>query len=200
MKNKKFNFRKEVMDCYRESFEYIKSIKKFIFAIIFVFLFFSLIGFFVPATPEIQQAINEFIQKLMDLTANMSQSQLTSFIFLNNLQSSFFGMIFGILFGIYPIIATIVNGYLLGYVAKAAVNAESILSLWRLFPHGIFELPAVFISLGMGLKLGTFVLQKNKWKSLKSFLLSSLKTFFFVVLPLLIIAAFIEGALIFLAK
>lgn len=197
MKNKS---NKNFFNYYKESFDYIRDIKKFIFSVIFVFLLFVLMGFFVPATPEIQQAINEFIQKLMELTKDMSQSELISFIFVNNLQSSFFGMLFGIVFGIYPIVAAIVNGYLLGYVAAAAVNAESFLSLWRIFPHGIFELPAVFISLGMGLKLGTFIFQKQKWNSLKSFLFDSVKVFFFVVLPLLIVAAIIEGTLIFLIK
>ncbi len=195
---KKLN--KNFFNYYKESFDYIRHIKKFIFSIIFMFLFFALIGFFVPATPEIQQIINEFIQKLMELTEGMSQSELISFIFVNNLQSSFFGMIFGIVFGIYPIVSAIVNGYLLGYVAIAVVNAESFLSLWRIFPHGIFELPAVFISLGMGLKLGTFVFQKQKWKSLKSSFFSSIKVFFFIILPLLIIAAIIEGTLIFFTK
>jgi len=42
------------------------------------------------------------------------------------------------------------------------VQTDGFLSLWRLLPHGIFELPAVFISLGMGLKIGMFIFQKKK--------------------------------------
>jgi stage II sporulation protein M len=128
----------------------------------------------------------------------MSQPELTSFIFRNNLQSSFFGMIFGVVFGIFPIITIIANGYLLGYVASVAVNAEGILSLWRILPHGIFELPAIFISLGLGLKLGTFIFQKEKIKSLKKNLIKSVKTFILIIIPLLIVAAIIESALIFI--
>jgi stage II sporulation protein M len=109
-------------------------------------------------------------------------------------------MILGIFFGVFPIITIIINGYILGYVALATTNAESFFSLWRILPHGIFELPAVFISLGLGLKLGTFIFHDDKIKSLKEFFVSSIKVFLFIIVPLLIVAAVIEGALIFLIK
>ena len=106
-------------------------------------------------------------------------------------------MVFGIVLGIFSIITVIINGYLLGFVSARVVYAEGITSLWRLLPHGIFELPAVLISMGLGLKIGTFIFQKKKIKSLKEFFLSSFKTFLFVILPLLVIAALIETTLIF---
>jgi stage II sporulation protein M len=185
---------------YKQSFNYLKECKKFIFAIIIIFIIFSFIGFFVPTPPQIEEAIITFIQELIEKTKDMSQTELISFIFTNNIQSSFFGMIFGIVLGIFPIITTIINGYLLGYIAAITTNTESILSLWRILPHGIFELPAVFISLGLGLKLSTFILQKEKIKSLKIFFIKSIKTFILIIIPLLIIAAFIEGILISLTK
>ena len=92
-----------------------------------------------------------------------------------------------------------INGYVLGFVAYLVVNSDGILVLWRLFPHGIFELPAIFISLGLGLKVGTFIFQKKKFESLKKYSLNSLRVFLFIVLPLLIIASIIEGSLIYLS-
>jgi stage II sporulation protein M len=118
------------------------------------------------------------------------------FIFFNNLKSSFFGMSFGILFGIFPILVTIFNGYLLGFVSAFSVAGGGVLSLWKLLPHGIFELPAIFLSLGLGLRLGTLVFQKNKQKFLKENILRSLKIFLLIVIPLLIIAAIIEASLV----
>ena len=103
------------------------------------------------------------------------------YIFLNNLQSSFFGLVLGVFFGIFPIITTIVNGYILGFVSIKVVSVEGIFVLWRLFPHGIFELPAVFISLGLGLKFGSFMFQKKKFDSLKDYFVNSLRVFFFIV-------------------
>ena len=119
------------------------------------------------------------------------------FIFLNNAQSSFMGIVLGVLLGIFPVIATIANGFILGFVASLSVDSEGFFVLWRIFPHGIFELPAIFISFGLGLKTGTFVFQKKKFESFKNYLYNSLKVFLFIIIPLLIIAAIIEGTLIF---
>lgn len=199
MKKKK-TIQNKISQEYKESFNFIKETKKFIFAIIIIFIIFSFIGFFVPASPEIENQIISFIQELIEKTKDMSQTELISFIFTNNIQSSFFGMIFGILLGIFPIITSIINGYLLGYIAAIATNTEGILSLWRILPHGIFELPAIFISLGLGLKLSTFIFQKEKLKSLKINFIKSIKTFILIIIPLLIIAAIIEGILISLTR
>ena len=197
MKKKKTNSIKEQ---YKQCFNYIKECKKFIFAMIAIFFIFSLIGFFIPTSPQIEEAITTFIKELIEKTKDLSQTELISFIFTNNIQSSFFGMIFGIVFGIFPIITSILNGYILGYIASIATETEGILSLWRIFPHGIFELPAIFISLGLGLKLSTFIFQKQKIKSLKIYLTNSIKTFILIIIPLLIIAAIIEGILISLTN
>ena len=182
---------------YRKSWGFVKESRNFIYAVILVFFITSLLGFFIPLPESLTQQILEFIQELLEKTKGMSQFELTNFIFLNNLQSSFIGMVSGILFGIYPLFATIANGFILGFVASISVSEVGFLVLWRILPHGIFELPAVFISLGLGLKLGMFIFTKNKKKELIERLIKSLKVFFLIVLPLLIIAAIIEGILIF---
>ena len=128
----------------------------------------------------------------------MSQIELIKFIFVNNIQSSFFGIIFGVFLGIFPVIGAIGNGYILGFVSLMAFEKEGIDVLLRLLPHGIFELPAVFISLGLGLKFGTFIFQKNKGELFKEYFWNSLRVFLFIVVPLLIIAAIIEGILVFM--
>jgi len=183
---------------YRESWNYLNESKKFIYAIIVVFFLSFIFGFFVPTPDAVAEKIFEIINELIEETEGMSQTGLISFIFLNNLQSSFFGMIFGFFFGIFPMISAIFNGYLIGFVASLATKAEGFFVLWRLFPHGIFELPAIFISLGLGLRISTFIFQKDKIGSLKKYSFDSLKVFLFIVVPLLIIAAIVEGSLIFL--
>jgi len=50
----------------------------------------------------------------------------------------------------------------------------------------------------MGLKFGTFIFQKKRMKSFKNYFWNGLRVFLLVVIPLLIIAAVIEGSLIFL--
>ena len=192
MKSKKFNLKKE----FNKSLNYIKESKNFIYIVIGIFFFFAFIGFFIPTPDSISEQLLKFIQELMEKTSGMNQFELIQYIFLNNLQSSFFGLVLGVFFGVFPIITTIVNGYILGFVSIKVVSIEGIFVLWRLIPHGIFELPAVFISLGLGLKFGSFMFQKKKFDALKDYFINSLRVFFFIVFPLLVIAAIIEGSLI----
>jgi len=185
-----------LLDNYKSSLNYIKECKNFIYLIILIFFLSSVLGFFVPLPEQFQEEILKMLNEIFEKTEGFNQWQMIKFLFLNNFKSSFFGVIFGVIFGFFPLISDVVNGYLLGFVAKLVVAEQGFSILWRLFPHGIFELPAVFISLGMGLKLSTFIFEKNKVKSLLKFFWNSLKVFILVVIPLLIIAAIIEGTFI----
>jgi len=196
MKKKKkrgFNLKKE----YIESWRYIKESKNFIYLAIGVFFASFILAFFIQPSETVLNYLFKFIQELLEKTQGMSASELIGFIFLNNFKSSFFGMVFGVVLGVFPILALIANGYVLGFVSSLSVVEGGIFSLWRILPHGIFELPAIFISLGLGLKLGSFIFQKKKQESFRSFFQNSLKVFLFIVIPLLIIAGIIEGIFIF---
>ena len=189
---KKFSLKKE----YRECWSYLKDSRKFIYAIIGIFLGFVILGFFVPAPAYLIEKIMEFIEEILLKPEDLSTFQMMKFIFFNNLQSSFLGMVLGVLLGIFPILAAISNGYILGFVSALSVSNGGVFSLWRLLPHGIFEFPAIFISLGLGLKLGSWMFKKDKRKFFREIILKSLKTFLYVILPLLIMAGIIEGILI----
>lgn len=182
------------------SADYIMKSRNFIYSVILIFFVFALIAFFVPAPQNLTDTIMNFLKELLNQTQNLSYPELISFIFVNNLKSSFFGMTLGFFLGIFPVAVAISNGYLLGFVSALSANNNGIFSLWRILPHGIFELPAVFISLGLGIKLGTFIFKKNKLETFREFFSESLRTFFFVVVPLLFVAAIIEGTLIFFFK
>jgi stage II sporulation protein M len=195
-RRKSFNLLKE----YENSWKYVKDSEIFIYAIIGIFLFFILIGFFISAPQPIYDAIINYIQDILAKTENLSLLDTIFFIISNNVQSTFLSISFGVFFGIFPVVNAVVNGYVLGFVSSISVSNGGIFTLWRLLPHGIFELPAVFISLGLGLRTGMFVFQKDKLKSLKNYLINSFKVFLFIILPLLIIAGIIEGILISLLK
>ena len=185
---------------YVGSWRYIKESKNFIYAILMVFFLLVLIGAFIPIPGVLEQKILKIIEELLRQTENMSAGALVKFIFFNNLQSSFLGLFLGVGLGVFSFITGIVNGYILGFVMLKSVQANGVLVLWKLLPHGIFELPALFISLGLGMKLGTFIFKKNKIVILKRYLFESARAFVFVILPLLLIAAIIEGSLIFLFR
>jgi stage II sporulation protein M len=180
------------------SWNYIKNSRNFIYAAIIIFFIFTVIGFFVPAPESITNYIMNFIEELLEKTSGLSLEQLMGFIFFNNLKGSFFGMIFGIFFGVFSVISLIANGYLLGFVSSITVAENGFFVLWRLIPHGVFELPALFISLGLGLRLGSFIFQEKKIDFLKKNILNSLRVFLFIIVPLLVIAAIIETIFIFL--
>jgi len=191
-RKKGFSFGEE----YKKSWDYLKESKNYIWIVVGIFVFFCLVGFFVPAPQFLVDKLMEFIKELLSKTEGMGAFELIRFIFFNNIQSSFFSIVLGFFLGIFPVIATISNGYVVGFISLLAVNGEGFSSLWRLLPHGIFELPAIFISFGLGLKFGTFIFKKNKLESFKEYFYNSLRVFVLIVLPLLIVAAIIEGVLI----
>ncbi len=185
---------------YSESWNYLKKSKNFIWVILILFLISALLGFFVHPSENLEKTILNYIMQILEKTQGMSPFELICFIFFNNVQTGFLGVIFGFLIGVFPLLLTFVNGYVLGYVSSLTSSSQGVASLFNLLPHGIFELPAIFISLGLGLKFGTFLFEKDKEKSFREFFVNSLRVFVFIVLPLLIIAAIIEGGLIFLIK
>jgi stage II sporulation protein M len=191
-KKRGFNLKRE----YVKSWNYIKESKNFIYWAIGLFFASFILAFFISPSGTLLNYILEFIQELLEKTQGMSVTELIGFIFFNNLKSSFFGMIFGVVLGIFPVLALMVNGYILGFVSSLAIAEEGVLSLWRILPHGIFELPAIFISLGLGLKFGSFIFQEKRSEAFRNFLLNSLRVFLFIVIPLLIIAGIIEGTFI----
>lgn len=195
--------KKKVKDFFKEnyskSWEYIKESKKFIWAVVIIFFISIVIGFLYQP-PSVINTILDYIKAVLAKTEGMSLLKTICFIFTNNLQSGFMGIIYGFALGIFPVLETFVNGYVVGYVSSSAISSSGITSLLNLLPHGIFELPAIFISFGMGIKFGTFIFYKEKMKHFNKFFINSLRVFIFVVLPLLIIAAIIEGSLIFILK
>ncbi|MDO8623056.1 MAG: stage II sporulation protein M [archaeon] len=196
MQNKKRGKEGFLKRNYRLSFNYIKQSRKFIYLGMLIFFAFFLLGFFLPIPAELEKELMKIIEQLVKQTEGLNIFELILFIFFNNIQSSFFSIILGFFLGLFPVFVSVVNGYLLGFVAEKSVGSEGILVLWKLLPHGIFELPAIFISFGIGIKFGTFLFQKKKSLAFKEYLFNSVRVFLFVIVPLLILAAIIEGILI----
>ncbi|RLG12151.1 hypothetical protein DRN73_03395 [Candidatus Pacearchaeota archaeon] len=185
---------------YSKSWDFLKDSKNYLYFIVIVFFIFLLIGFFLPAPQSISERIMQFIQNILEKTKGMNFFQLGKFIFLNNLEVGFFGIILGIFLGVFPFLICMTNAYLLGFVASLSVQSDGILSLWRIFPHGIFEIPAIFISLALGMRLGLYTFFADKKTSFKKDFFNSLRVFFFIIMPLLIIAAIIEAGFIFFLR
>ena len=200
MKNKKlkkFSLQKFVNEKLGSSLNHVKESRNFIYSIILIFLFFGIVGFFIQLPQDVTAQILNYFKELVNQTKGFGLVEMVLFLFNNNSLSSFMGLFFGFFFGIFPIFNAVINGFVLGFAAKFSVSENGILSLWRLFPHGIFELPAIFISLGLGVKFSTFIFKKDKFSYFKEYLEKSFWCYLMIVIPLLVAAAIIEGILIF---
>ncbi len=179
----------------RESWEYLKESRYFLLLAIMLFAASAIVGYiFAPSFGFFDSILKDVLKQ----TEGLDALQLIIFIFRNNFMSALLAIVFGVLLGIFPIFNALMNGALIGYVSAKAVSVAGFSILLSLVPHGIFELPAIFIAIGLGVKLGTFVFvpaQKRK-KELLRRVDRSLKVIVTIILPLLVIAAIIEGILI----
>jgi len=166
----------------------LKELKNFFYFSLAIFSLFTIIGLIFPTF--FQEQIIELIKSLILQTQNLRPIELISFIMANNLKVAFFGMLLGIVFGIIPTLALVVNGYVLGFVLHRSILDQGIFIIWRLLPHGIFEIPAILISTSLGIKLGINL------RNFKVNFKSALRIFIFIVVPLLVIAGIIEGLFI----
>lgn len=78
----------------------------------------------------------------------------SSAILTNNLFVSFFTFALGITAGVGTLWMLVLNGLLFGVVNAACWNEGMLLPLWSfVVPHGVLELPAIFIAGGAGLEI-----------------------------------------------
>ncbi len=119
-------------------------------------------------------------------------------IFVHNLIASYLAMCFVVLWGIIPMAMAVFNGLILGWFAGWIESATWMQLAVMLVPHGMFEWPAMFIAFGVGMWRGLgfyFVPDKLSWG--QRWKRANLTYLVFVV-PLLFVAAIIEGRYHFL--
>lgn len=194
MAGKKVNV-KNVNDSINKSFFYslmfIKKNRIYFFvplALLAVSAIFGYFNFLEIIFPNLSNVLNLIVQKSIEQisqeTMGLGPLELTGFIIFNNMKTALVGMMSGIYLGIYPILIILFNGYVIGFVGEKAVsnplNNEGIFILWRLLPHGIFEIPAILISIGLGIKAGLFPFRvRNRGKGILS-MASMILLFFFL--------------------
>lgn len=183
---------------FHEALSYTKQSKKYIYASLIVFLIGSIFGYIFN---QHLSFIDEWLKNLIEPSLNLNTGEMIFFLLQNNLQSALISMLAGIVLGIVPLISALLNGVIIGYVSALVAEAHGLSALWRLLPHGIFELPAIFIALGLGIKLGfTIFFKGNKNKEFIKRFYNSINVLLMIIIPLLIIAAIIEGLLIGLSS
>ncbi len=117
-------------------------------------------------------------------------------IFLNNSIKAFIAMILGLFFGLAPVFFVFINGYIIGivvYVVGLRMGLKKVAMM--LIPHGIIEIPAIILACSYGLWLGKIFLKRVRGEriSIRSCIDRAIHSYMRTVIPMLLIAAFIEA-------
>ena len=120
----------------------------------------------------------------------------SSYIMTNNLTVSFMAFAGGITAGLFTVYSMVFNGVLIGAVGVACWFGGMSLSLWSFVaPHGVLELPAIFIAGGGGLRIAQGMLFPG-WLPRRESLAKAggeAVRLLLGVIPMLIVAGMLEG-------
>ena len=197
-KKKKFSFRNEGS----KARKYLKDSDNYVAVVAGVFVLFFMFGFVFPyvAPAEVLEPVLEEVRKLIEDLIEKTEGKgvlgMFGFIFGTNVSIAFIAVAFGLLLGIVPIFLMMSNGFMIGLISSLITAEVGFLSLWRLLPHGVFEIPAIIISFAIGIKFGAFIFAQDKLEAFKSRFWNSARVFFLIVVPLLLVAGIIESLLI----
>lgn len=149
--------------------------------------------------PDIADRFQSSLVGFVKIFHGLPPLQLAGAIFLNNALKTLAAIALGSLFGVIPAIYLFANGAALGIVFTLSAQRRGLwISLLSIAPHGLVELPAVFLGTGIGLMLGAHAIKsifQRTPMSLRSELGRGMKFFSTVIAPLLLIAALIEAFL-----
>jgi stage II sporulation protein M len=182
---------------YRDSLKDLREAGSAIVAAIVIFIISIYFGLAYPSWSEGTLASMKGLAK--DLYGK-SIYALVFTIFLKNSLSTSISVISGPFLGIIPVLGAIINGLLLGSTLSYVTGISKISATLYLLPHGLFEFPAMFMAWGLGLWQGAWFFQKNRKTSLKERRTRAIRALFIIILPLLLIAATIEGTAIYMMK
>lgn len=147
---------------------------------------------------DISQSTFEDVQK-MQLLPQIS----TSFIFVNNVRVIVLAALLSIFsFGSLALFLTLVNVGLVSFIVAQIIslgyNPWLFLAAF-IAPHGLFEVPAVFLGLTFALRIGAAMVSPpadfDVGQGVLLTMANFVKVFIFLVIPLLFIGAFIEANL-----
>ena len=122
--------------------------------------------------------------------------QESSYIMTNNMSVSFVTFAGGITAGLLTLFQLFFNGMLMGVIGVACGMNQMSLQLWSFVaPHGVLELPAIFIAGGAGLRLAQALLFPGTLSRRESLAVGGNEAVRLLVgiIPMLIVAGTIEG-------
>ncbi len=175
---------------------YVWDLRLYLLAVIAIFTLFFILGYVAAITiPEIGQTIMSSFSEEVSPLKQLSPLSLMLGIFANNAIKCLLVIVLGLAFGIVPAFFMLANGLILGIVVGVTMARTSLLYvLAGTLPHGVIELPMVFISAAIGMKLGVLALKAlfGKKEGLLDKVTEALSIYFVWIFPLLLLSAFVE--------
>ncbi|MCX8204220.1 MAG: stage II sporulation protein M [Candidatus Nezhaarchaeota archaeon] len=166
---------------------------------LFFFTSSSMVGCYIGlVNPTFSQALTELLGRGLGPMFGLSAPWLLGFILLNNSLKCLAAILLGPIFGLFPLLLGTVNGFILGILLVLTVEVhEPLFFLAAVTPHGMFEIPAVLLSVAIGLKEGWMLIKKigGEGVNLKMEIKRGVRLYFKAILPLITFAAFIEVSL-----
>jgi len=183
-----------------ESRLYIKELSPYLRASLVLFSAGFVIGLILWLQfPAIADRFEGSVAGFVRIFRGLSRPQLAAAIFLNNALKTVAAIVLGALLGIVPALFLLANGLALGVVFSASVSARGLgISLLSIVPHGVLELPAVFLGTAIGLMIGGRVareLFRRIPPAAGIHITRGLRFFCTVIAPLLLIASLVEAFL-----
>ncbi len=167
----------------------------FILACLFLFSIYS--GYLVAMNDPMiaKNVLTQFSQEF-GFIKQLPRFLIFFIIFINNTVKAFVAMLLGVLFGLVPVLFVMINGIMVGivvYVVGERIGTERVIML--LLPHGMIEIPAMLLACSYGVWLGRMFFERLRGKdvSMKEMIKEAVSKFVRTVLPMLLIAAFIEA-------
>jgi uncharacterized membrane protein SpoIIM required for sporulation len=121
---------------------------------------------------------------------------MSSFIMTNNIRVAFLAFAGGVLLGLLTIWMLVYNGVMLGAVGVTVARHHTAFEFWGFVaPHGVIELPAIFIAGGAGLMLGYALVNPGEYSRRTALSLAGREAVLLVlgVVAMLVIAGTIEA-------
>lgn len=183
-------------------FKKLLIILKKYFALSALVFFASFVGgvLFANFYPALAREGLDEMQKVFSSLFHLQPLGMALFIFFNNSLKILLFILLGTFFALPTLFFLILNGWVLGYVAAVVYPELGLAGLfYSLFFHGVFELTALFTGTALGFWIGVSFYRelKKKEKSTKKNISFAIDVFFYLILPLLAVAAVIETFLIF---
>jgi stage II sporulation protein M len=138
------------------------------------------------------------LSNIPDPEESTSLEMFTAILY-NNVIASLVFLVSGLFIGIPPLIFMAFNGFFIGYIAYNAAKVQGIVFVFAtILPHGVIEIPTIILCAAMGVGLGYSIIHRvMRREGLQEYMVESAKVFIKRIIPLLVLAAGIETALIY---